>query len=112
MIEATVRNYLESELNVPTYLEHEDKMPSEYIMIERTGGTITNHLKGCTLAIQSYSTSMFKAATLNEKVKDAMLSLPGNLNVASCKLNSDYNFTDTTTKQYRYQAVFNLAHYE
>lgn len=112
MIESTVRKYLETELNVPTYLEHEDDMPSEYIMIERTGGSITNHLKGCTLAVQSISFSMHKSALLNEKVKDAMLELPGTNNVAACKLNSDYNFTDTTTKQYRYQAVFNLTHYE
>ena len=26
-------------------------------------------------------------------------------------LNSDYNFTDETTKQPRYQAVFDLVHY-
>ena len=28
--------------------------------------------------------------------------------VYSCKLNSDYNFTNTETREYRYQAVFNL----
>ncbi len=112
MIESIARKYLVDTLNVPTYLEHEKTMPSEYIMIERTGGSMVNRLKGCTLAVQSVSTSMHKAALLNEKVKDAMLELPGTNNVASCKLSSDYNFTDTTTKQYRYQAVFNLTHYE
>ncbi len=112
MIEATVRQYLEDTLNVPTYLEHEKTMPNEYIMVERTGGGMVNGLKNCTLAVQSISTSMYKAALLNEKVKDAMFVLPGEHNVSSSKLNSDYNFTDTTTKQYRYQAVFNLTHYE
>ena len=27
-------------------------------------------------------------------------------------LNSDYNFTDVTTKKYRYQAVYDLKYYE
>ena len=31
--------------------------------------------------------------------------------IASVKLNSDYNFTDEETKQYRYQAVFDIKHY-
>lgn len=111
MIEATIRDYLEKTLNVPTYLEHEANMPEEYIMIERTGGGMTNHLKNATIAIQSISTSMYKSAMLNESVKNAMELSVGN-NISSCKLNSDYNFTDTETNQYRYQAVFYLTHYE
>ena len=31
--------------------------------------------------------------------------------VTKVSLNSDYNYTDTTTKHYRYQAVFNVTHY-
>ena len=27
-------------------------------------------------------------------------------------LNSDYNFTDTETKEYRYQAVFDINYYQ
>ena len=32
--------------------------------------------------------------------------------VISCKLNSDYNYTDEETKRYRYQAVFDIRYYE
>ena len=31
--------------------------------------------------------------------------------IVSVSLNSDYNYTDTTTKEYRYQAVFDIVHY-
>jgi len=31
--------------------------------------------------------------------------------IGKVKLNSDYNFTDTVTKQYRYQAVYDISHY-
>ena len=32
--------------------------------------------------------------------------------IAACRLNSDYNFTDTAKKKYRYQAVFDLVYYD
>ncbi len=113
MIEATIRNYLEEKLKLPVYLEHEKIMPDKYIMIERTGGGMSDKLMNATLAVQSIAPSMYNAALLNDEVKKAMLfELPGTNNVASCKLNSDYNFTDTETKKYRYQAVFYLVHYE
>ena len=31
--------------------------------------------------------------------------------IVSVELNSDYNYTDTTTKEYRYQGVYNITHY-
>ena len=112
IIEAVVRNYLEAELNLPVFLEHEKNMPERYVMIERTGGGRVNLLNNATLAVQSIAKSMYDAAVLNELVKSAMYALPGSHRVSSCRLNSDYNFTDTETKEYRYQAVFYLTHYE
>ena len=32
--------------------------------------------------------------------------------IIEVELQSDYNFTDTETKEYRYQAVFNVTHYQ
>lgn len=32
--------------------------------------------------------------------------------IRSIRLNNDYNFTDTTTKEYRYQAIFEINYYE
>ena len=55
---------------------------------------------------------MLNAAVLNDKVKkamDKMIELP---EISSCKLNSDYNFTDTETKRYRYQAVYNIVFFD
>lgn len=112
IVEAVVRNYLEEELKLPVFLEHEKNMPEQYVMIERTGGGRVDLLNNATLAVQSIGQSMYDAAVLNERVKSAMYALPGSHGVSSCRLNSDYNFTDTETKEYRYQAVFYLTHYE
>ena len=68
-------------------------------------------IKSATFAIQSYADSMFEAASLNEVVKEKMLDIIGEKEITKVSLNSDYNFTDTATKKYRYQAVFDLKHY-
>lgn len=31
--------------------------------------------------------------------------------ISACSLNSSYNFTDTTLKTYRYQAIFELVYF-
>ena len=31
-------------------------------------------------------------------------------NIFACRLNSDYDFTDTSTKQHRYKAVFDITY--
>ena len=55
---------------------------------------------------------MLLAAQLNEEVKEVMMTITILPSISSCRLNADYNFTDTTKKRYRYQAVFDLVHYE
>lgn len=111
MIEAVIRDYLEDTLSVQVKMEDEDNLPKEYVLIEKTGSGADNYLKQATLAIQSYSTSLYKAALLNEKVKEAMEKVIALDNICRCELNSDYNYTDTARKKYRYQAVFDIVHY-
>lgn len=117
MIELTILNYLKSVLSVPVFME----MPTsnnlaEFVLIEKTGSSRTDHINNCVFVAQSYSDSLYNAASLNEAVKEAMLGdgtnsygITANTEVSKCSLNSDYNFTDTTTKSYRYQAVFDLV---
>ena len=85
--------------------------PDEYIIIEKTGSNEENVIEEATMAIQSYSKkSMLRAIEINEAVKTAMREMPWSTDVFSVKLNSDYNFTDTETKEYRYQAVYNITY--
>ncbi|OOV85805.1 hypothetical protein BTA35_0216720, partial [Oceanospirillum linum] len=64
-----------------------------------------------TFAFQSYAPSMYEAAVLNEAVKETVEGMIELDEISKIKLNSDYNYTDTTTKEYRYQAVFDMNHY-
>ena len=102
-------------LDVPCYAERPEKEPSNarsYLVIEKTGSSMENHLIDATIAISSYSTSLYEAAALNEEVKKAMMKITRLSDVSAVRLNSDYNFTNTAAKQYRYQAVFILTYYE
>ena len=61
-----------------------------------------------TITIQSYANSLYEAARLNEQLCTEMENITNVPSVMSCNLNSNYNYTDATTKEYRYQAIFNI----
>ena len=113
MIELIVLNHLSSELNTNNvYLEVPDNPPASFIVIDKTGGGETNQIGSAKLAIQSYGASMLDAATLNESVKAAMRKAQESKYIYSASLETDYNFTDTRTKRYRYQAVYDISYNE
>lgn len=111
MIELIVKNYLSTKLEIPIVFEHQKNLPKRFILIQKTSGSRENFLNSSTIAIQSYAESMLEAAKLNEKIKNLMYDLITVDEVSSVDLNSDYNFTDTETKQYRYQAIFDIHYY-
>ena len=115
IIEVTICDYLENILSIPTYLERPVNPEGEYILVEKTGSSRQNCINQAMIAVQSIvssrSGSMLRASEINELVKAAMYDLPFLDEVASCRLNSDYNFTNTDTAEYRYQAVFDVIHY-
>jgi hypothetical protein len=112
MIEQRVLDYLNKEMEVACYMERPEDLPESYILIERTGGSKTNHLSTATFAIQSYAASLLGAATLNNTMKAAMEEMTELVDIFSVSLNSDYNYTNNAFKGYRYQAVFNIIYKE
>lgn len=111
MIEETVLDYLSEKIPVMVRMEEEPDMPNEYILVEKTGGGETNHIRRATIAVQSYAGSLYRAMQINEEVKEAMDDIVILDEISRCTLNSDYDYTDTTRKKYRYQAVFDIVHY-
>lgn len=111
MIELIIKQHLDGKLNVPIFLEKPSAQTGAYVVFEKTSGGKSNHLPTATIAFQSYHTTLFKAAELNEKLKEAVENLIELDEIRGLSLNSDYNFTDTTTKEHRYQAVYDIRHY-
>lgn len=112
MIEQTVRDYLTAVLPVPVWMETPCAPPDRFVLLEKTGSSRENYISQATVVVQSYGPSLLDAARLNEQVKAAMEGLAVLDEIGAVRLNSDYNFTDTTKKEYRYQAVYDITHYE
>lgn len=112
MIEQVIKDYLNNcGLEAPTYLEVPKDPPTRYYTVEKTGGS-GKHIFYSTVAIQSHSDTLYTAADMMESLKKIMLFCFIELDyVTRVELNSDYNFTDTESKEYRYQAVFDIVHY-
>ena len=110
MIEKIIYDYLNDQ-GFSAYMQKPKDPPSEYVLIEKTGSSKTNYINSATIALQSYADSLYLAATLNEAVKAAVDDIIVLDSICSASLNSDYNFTDTTTKEYRYQAVYDIVFY-
>lgn len=112
MIEKIILDYLNNELTVPVYMEVPRQPSGDFVVMEKTGSSKNDHIYTAMITFKSYSDSMFGAATLNETVKAVMDVAADNLaEVSRSQLNSDYNYTNTTTKSYRYQAVYDIWHY-
>ena len=110
MIEEIVIGYLTQAGSLPAYAEVPVNPDDEYIVIERTGGIETNMIREATIAVQVVTNvSLYRAAQLAEEVRALMLDIVSLNSIFHCSINSGpYNFTDTETKNYRYQTVFTI----
>jgi hypothetical protein len=111
MIEIVVLNYLSSALSAEVFMEVPDAPPERFVLLKKADGGRDNHLDYAMFTVQSYGKSLLEAAELNEEVKSVMDGIMELDAISGCYLNSDYNFTDTASKRYRYQAVFDIYHY-
>lgn len=110
MIIAKMLKYLNENLSVSAYAEAPEAL-TDYVLLEQTGSSRRNHIITTTIAIQSYGKSLYDAMALNDEVTSAMDGFLEDNEIARIELETDYNFTNTTTKQYRWQAVYNITHY-
>lgn len=118
MIETTLISYLINKTSAgdKVYAERPDTIPPRYVLIEKTGSSTSNMITTSTIAIQSVADSMqggsmLDAMELNEEIKGVMADFEALGDIVMVSPNSDYNYTDDSTKEYRYQAVFQVTHY-
>lgn len=112
MIEIIIKNFIDSQLTVPCFSQMPENTPDRFVVFEKTGSDKKNHLPSATIAFQSYAESKYEAAKLNEELKEVVEDKLIALNeIRGINLNSDYDYTDTTTKKYRYQAVYDIKYY-
>lgn len=110
MIETLLIDYLSEHLEVFVGMEAPEAVTG-YVLIDKTGSSRNNHIITSTFAIQSYGASLYEAMLLNARVTEAMEGFLQLDQITRVELETDYNFTNTATKQYRWQAVYNITHY-
>lgn len=114
MIETVILAHLKTALETDNVFMEvpRENLPEKFVVVEKTGGDRVNHIDSSEFAVQSYAATLYDAAVLNDQVKAAMDSLVEEDEVARSAYQTDYNFTDTETKRYRYQAIYDITHYE
>ena len=100
IIEQTIIEYLSKALTVPVYAEVPDSAPASYVLVEKTSSSRQNHINMATLAVQSYADTLFNAAALSKSVCDALYKAV------------EFNYTDTQSRKYRYQAVLDCVYFD
>ena len=114
MIEQIVLEYLTEHMDVPVFMElpevpSEDypTMPERFILLEKVGGGLNDHIDSGSVAVPSYSlNSLYEAACLDEEMRAVMFGILELDDISEVRLASNYNHTDVRTKRYRYQSVF------
>lgn len=117
MIESTVISWLDANGFTAYGEEPQNKKPNEFFssetfcVVQKTGSGESNRIREATIAVQSYAPTLAECAELNEAVITAMKNMIELDGITAVKLNSDYEYSKTSTKQPRYQAVFDIYYY-
>ena len=110
MILKTLLDYLSETLSVGVYVEAPKEL-TNYVLLEQIGSSETNHIITTSFTIQSYAASMYEAMVLNDEVKQAMEGFVQLDQITRVECETDYSQTNAATKQYRWQAVYDITHY-
>lgn len=108
LIEQTVIEYLQSELNLnEIYPEIPNPIPEKFVILQVVDRKYTDKINSVTVELLSYATSKYEAAVLDENVREAMNDII-KLDNISCRFGGGNDNPDTTLKIPRYRCYFNL----
>lgn len=113
-IEELVISYLIGR-NIPgigrnVYAEVPVDIPDNYVLIRRSGGSQADYIRNYNVYTETISrTDKLTAARNHEAVIGAMNEIRDYTDVFRCALNSDYDATNTATKEYRFQALWQMT---
>ena len=111
MIEADVRDYLLTKVNVPVYLDAPKVTPNAYIKVFRNGTSGTRFLESALFTFHCIASTLLESAALSEQLKEAMYDMPSVPKISKVELNAETDWTDTATREYRYQSVYEITYH-
>lgn len=112
MIEVAIRDYLEDSLDdVKVVMEQPKNPPKEYILLRMVDGGRTNHIDAATFFATVISNSLYSAAQLKEKVKDALVSATELDCISHSSLGGESATLDSANHVYQYNITVNFYYY-
>lgn len=93
------------------YAEAPEDLSGEFYVIDKIGSETANQITTTTIAVQSWADSKVRASEMNDEVIIDMKAFTDKPKISAVRLTSDYNFTNTAKKKYRYQALFDITHH-
>lgn len=108
MIEKIVLDYLKEALEMDDiYLELPNELPDSFVVFHIIGRGKEDQINAVTIEFYSYGRTKFEAATLDERLREAMEDI-ATLPDISCRFGGGNDSPDETIKRPRYRAYFNL----
>jgi len=111
LFEEVLLKYMNQNMKIKSYTERSSSQEDEFYVIDRIGGSSNRSYDTSTIAIQSYAKTKYRAAKNDEAMRKCILEMVSLDNILNVELNSFYDYTDTNTKNFRYQSVFEFKHY-
>ena len=112
IVELAVKDSLNEQQAVPAFMEVPETPPAAYIVVEKEGSSVSNHIHTDTVTVLSHAASLYEAILLNERLKPIMAAMVTLPNVSRVELEEDYQYTDPSTKTYRYKADYDITYME
>lgn len=110
LIEERVKGFLDVEFaeeQIGVFLEIPENTPDTFVVFQLIERNKENHINGVTIELRSYAPSKYEAATLDQKVREAMEKL-GEVTDITTRLGGGNDDPDTNLKKYRYRCYYNL----
>ena len=112
MIEVTIRDYLTEKLEyVSVLMEQPKNPPIEYVILQLVDSGKINHIDAATFFITVRSNSLYNAAQLRDRVKDALFDAITLDCITNSSLGGESASTDSTNHVYQYTLTFNFYYY-
>lgn len=85
--------------------------PAAYVVVEKKGSGIKDHIAESTICLSCYADTLAHAEDLSQEVQTAMESMIYLPEISALEFGGDYNATDTTKKQYCFDVIYHITHY-
>lgn len=112
MIEVTLRNYLEANLEgIPVVMEQPKNPPQKYVMMRLADGGKVNHIDAATFFVDVIADNLYDAAALRDDVKDLLFNAITLDSITHSSIGGERANTDSANHVYKYELTYNFYYY-